>query len=69
MGLLLVEQRRRKIIPCIYKDCDYIPPELNCYFKLDIRRSGPMWNFWDKLRDSIVGPEKPRAKLSLPENR
>ncbi|XP_066247887.1 myeloid differentiation primary response protein MyD88 isoform X2 [Euwallacea similis] len=66
-----IEQMYRKIIPCIYKDCGVLPPELNCYFKLDFRRSGSMWNFWDKLRDSIIAtdPDKRRAKLSLPENR
>ncbi|XP_066247886.1 myeloid differentiation primary response protein MyD88 isoform X1 [Euwallacea similis] len=65
-----IEQMYRKIIPCIYKDCGVLPPELNCYFKLDFRRSGSMWNFWDKLRDSIIAtdPDKRRAKLSLPEN-
>ncbi|KAH1003012.1 hypothetical protein HUJ05_010964 [Dendroctonus ponderosae] len=49
-----IEQRQRKIIPCIYKDCGKLPPELDCYFKLDFRRSGALWNFWEKLRDSIV---------------
>ncbi|ERL93009.1 myeloid differentiation primary response protein MyD88 [Dendroctonus ponderosae] len=64
-----IEQRQRKIIPCIYKDCGKLPPELDCYFKLDFRRSGALWNFWEKLRDSIVVPEKGRRKLlSLPEN-
>lgn len=64
------EQRQRKIIPCIYKDCGKLPPELDCYFKLDFRRSGALWNFWEKLRDSIIVPEKARRKLlSLPENR
>ncbi|CAG9760570.1 unnamed protein product [Ceutorhynchus assimilis] len=64
-----IDQRARKIIPCLYKDCGRLPPELDCYFKLDIRKSGTFWNFWDKLRDSIKVPEKlPRPKLSLPNN-
>ncbi|KAJ8932755.1 hypothetical protein NQ314_014455 [Rhamnusium bicolor] len=48
-----IEQRQRKIIPCLYKACENLPPELACYFLLDYRRSGKLWNFWDKLYDSL----------------
>ncbi|XP_077282965.1 myeloid differentiation primary response protein MyD88 [Arctopsyche grandis] len=47
-----IEQRRRKIIPCVYKDCK-LPLPLSFYFLLHYERSGPLWNFWDKLRDSL----------------
>lgn len=47
-----IEQGKRKIIPCIYSSCK-IPPELSCYFMLDYTKAGKLWNFWDKLYDSI----------------
>ncbi|KAJ8941814.1 hypothetical protein NQ318_006791 [Aromia moschata] len=53
-----IEQRKRKIIPCIYKPCDNLPPELSCYFMLDYRRSGVLWNFWEKLYGSIRAPKQ-----------
>lgn len=66
---IAIEQRQRKIIPCIYKECGSLPPELSCYFKLDFRRTGAFFNFWDRLYDSIRVPEyKHKMKLSLPEN-
>ncbi|XP_030759145.1 myeloid differentiation primary response protein MyD88 [Sitophilus oryzae] len=64
-----IEQRQRKIIPCIYKECGILPPELNCYVKLDFRKTGPLCDFWDKLYNSIkISQNQPKTKLSLPEN-
>ena len=59
-----IEQRMRKIIPCLYMPCK-VPPELSCYFMLDYQRQGKLSNFWERLRDSIkmsklaAGPESP----------
>lgn len=47
-----IEQRMRKIIPCLYTPCQ-VPPELSCYFMLDYQRQGKFSNFWERLRDSI----------------
>lgn len=47
-----IEQRQRKIIPCLYEPCK-LPPMLSYYYVLVYKRSGRYWNFWDKLRDSI----------------
>uniref|UniRef100_A0A0K8TL98 Putative tir domain protein n=1 Tax=Tabanus bromius TaxID=304241 RepID=A0A0K8TL98_TABBR len=47
-----IEQRRRKIVPCVYRACE-LPPTLSFYFLLYYERSGRFWNFWDKLRDSL----------------
>lgn len=47
-----IEQRMRKIIPCLYMPCQ-VPPELSCYFMLDYQRQGKLSNFWERLRDSI----------------
>ncbi|XP_018318401.1 myeloid differentiation primary response protein MyD88 [Agrilus planipennis] len=53
-----IEQRQRKIIPCLYGPCK-VPPEISCYVMLDYERSGKWkWNFWEKLRDSIQTPKK-----------
>lgn len=48
-----IEQKKRKIIPCMYEACK-LPPALSYFFPLIYTRSGRYWNFWDKLRDSIV---------------
>ncbi|RZB89897.1 myeloid differentiation primary response protein MyD88-B-like [Asbolus verrucosus] len=57
-------ESERKIIPCKYKDCN-LPPEMRYLFTLDHRRMG-VFNFWDKLRDSLrVGDvEKCRVNRS-----
>lgn len=47
-----IEQRMRKIIPCLYQPCK-VPLELSCYFMLDYQRIGNFSNFWERLRDSI----------------
>lgn len=52
ISLYVLEQGKRKIIPCLYEKCE-IPLELRNYFMLDYNRAGKLWNFWEKLRDSI----------------
>lgn len=59
--------RERKVIPILYEKCE-VPPELSYYFFLDYNRASKLWNFWDKLRDSIQGPE-PKEKLSKPSQK
>lgn len=44
------------MIPVLYEKCE-VPPELSYYFFLDYNRASKLWNFWEKLRDSIQGPE------------
>ncbi|GAB0091724.1 uncharacterized protein DMENIID0001_065890 [Sergentomyia squamirostris] len=47
-----IEKRRRMIIPCLYENC-ILPPNLSFYFVLNYQRSGKLYNFWDKLKQSI----------------
>ncbi|XP_067010924.2 myeloid differentiation primary response protein MyD88 isoform X2 [Anabrus simplex] len=56
---LAIDQRRRMVIPVMYERCT-LPLDLNYYFPLDYSRSGKMWNFWDKLYDSIQVPRPAR---------
>lgn len=63
-----IEQKRRKIIPCVYKKCE-IPATLNYSFLLKYERSGRLFNFWEKLRDTIRDTRnegKMRFRLALP---
>lgn len=65
---LRTEQKRRKIIPCVYKKCE-IPATLNYSFLLKYERSGRLFNFWEKLRDTIRDTRnegKMRFRLALP---
>ncbi|KAJ8911451.1 hypothetical protein NQ315_013813 [Exocentrus adspersus] len=58
-----IEQGQRKIVPCIYKSCGKLPPELSCYFVLDYERQKVWNNFWQKLYSSIkVSEERPAMK-------
>lgn len=41
----------RKIIPCIFGQCE-LPRQLNYMFVLDYKR-GSLYNFWERLRDSV----------------
>ncbi|BES96325.1 myeloid differentiation primary response [Nesidiocoris tenuis] len=50
-----IEQRQRKIVPCIYKRVA-LPQELSYYFVLDYTRTSPLWNFWDRLSSSVKAP-------------
>jgi Death domain./TIR domain. len=49
-----MEQRQRKIVPCLYKNCGKLPAEFSCYVILDYERTNKVWkNFWYKLYSSI----------------
>ncbi|XP_018575417.1 myeloid differentiation primary response protein MyD88 isoform X2 [Anoplophora glabripennis] len=57
-----IEQRQRKIVPCLYKNCGKLPAELSCYVILDYERTNKLWkNFWYKLYNSIRTPEATSA--------
>lgn len=49
---LALETRQRKIIPCIYKQCT-LPPSVRYSFCLDYNRSSKLWNFWERLGQSL----------------
>lgn len=54
-----IEQRMRKVVPCLYTKTlspISLPNELKYYFVLDYNRSCRLWNFWEKLKDSICSP-------------
>lgn len=50
-----IEQGKRKIIPCLYEPCE-LPQELRHTFMLKYQKSGKLYNFWDRLQDSIKAP-------------
>ncbi|XP_053662782.1 myeloid differentiation primary response protein MyD88 [Anopheles marshallii] len=49
---LQIEKKERKVIPCVYDRCE-LPPHLRYTCRLDYQRSQNLYNFWDKLADSI----------------
>uniref|UniRef100_A0A1L8DAQ0 Tir domain protein n=1 Tax=Nyssomyia neivai TaxID=330878 RepID=A0A1L8DAQ0_9DIPT len=49
---IAIEKRKRVIIPCLYENC-ILPTNLSFYFLLNYQRSGKLYNFWDKLKQSI----------------
>lgn len=54
--LPFAEQNRRNIVPCVYKSC-ILPPQLNFYFALHYENRGRLFNFWDKLQQSIMSSD------------
>ncbi|KAG8238356.1 hypothetical protein J437_LFUL018800 [Ladona fulva] len=62
-----IDQRQRKVVPCLYQRCQ-LPPELSYYFLLDYNRAGKFWNFWEKLRDSILAPNSAAVSSSVSES-
>lgn len=60
------EQGRRKIVPCVYQQCE-LPQSVRYYSRLDYTRRSPHWDFWDKMKRSIANTEP--QQLSLYENR
>jgi len=50
---LALETRQRKIIPVMYKRCA-LPPSVRYSFCLNFNRSGKLWNFWDRLSQSLT---------------
>lgn len=61
---LQIEQKKRKIIPCVYERLE-LPANLKFYFILDYKRSNKLYNFWDKLEDAI----KARTDSPVSENK
>lgn len=61
---LQIEQKKRKIIPCVYERLD-LPANLKFYFILDYKRSNKLYNFWEKLEDAI----KARTDSPVNENK
>lgn len=47
-----IEQGKRKIIPCLVEECA-LPPMLRYCFRLDYHRQNKLFNFWDKLDQSL----------------
>ncbi|XP_059614113.1 myeloid differentiation primary response protein MyD88 [Phlebotomus argentipes] len=61
-----IEKRRRMIIPCVYENV-LLPPNLSFYFVLHYQRSGKLYNYWDKLKQSIQNTQA-ETLASLPAN-
>lgn len=47
-----IEQGQRKIIPCLTEPCE-LPQMLRFCFRLDLYRNNKLFNFWDKLDQSL----------------
>uniref|UniRef100_A0A2M4BNA1 Putative tir domain protein n=1 Tax=Anopheles marajoara TaxID=58244 RepID=A0A2M4BNA1_9DIPT len=60
---LQIEKRQRKVIPCVIEKCE-VPQHLKFTFMLDYLRQRELFNFWDKLTDSVRDP----AKIGKQEN-
>uniref|UniRef100_A0A182PFZ4 TIR domain-containing protein n=1 Tax=Anopheles epiroticus TaxID=199890 RepID=A0A182PFZ4_9DIPT len=64
---LQIEQKARKVIPCVYDRCE-LPPHLRYTCRLDYQRSQNLYNFWDKLAESIGDtPRKVGLEMSVRE--
>lgn len=48
-----IEQGRRKIVPCIFEATTVLPISFSFYFILRYHRSGSIFDFWGKLKESI----------------
>ncbi|XP_055634753.1 myeloid differentiation primary response protein MyD88 [Toxorhynchites rutilus septentrionalis] len=59
---LQIEQKKRKIIPCVYERMQ-LPSNLRYYFTLDYKRSNKLYNFWEKLEDALID----KSLRALPE--
>nr|XP_045624951.1 myeloid differentiation primary response protein MyD88-like [Procambarus clarkii] len=64
---LSVDQRRRIVIPCLHKPCTK-PAIINFCHSLDYYRAKGYWNYWEKLRDSLIyqpqiSSSEPRARI------
>lgn len=49
---LNIEKGKNKIFPCLYREC-ILPDTLRFYFVLNYYRAGKLYNFWDRLKDSL----------------
>uniref|UniRef100_A0A182RII9 TIR domain-containing protein n=1 Tax=Anopheles funestus TaxID=62324 RepID=A0A182RII9_ANOFN len=64
---LQIEKKERKVIPCVYDRCE-LPPHLRYTCRLDYQRSQNLYNFWDKLADSIRdAPRKVATEMNVKE--
>ncbi|XP_076657894.1 dynein regulatory complex subunit 3 [Halictus rubicundus] len=53
---LSIDKCQRMIIPCLYEKCQ-LPPQLNYISTVDYTRVG-LYDFWQKLRDSVQTPNR-----------
>ena len=55
------ERGCRKIVPCVYQQCD-LPKSVSYYTRLDFTRQNPYWDFWDKMKKSLANPSAPPSE-------
>ncbi|XP_058465595.1 myeloid differentiation primary response protein MyD88-like [Malaya genurostris] len=65
---LQIEQKKRKIIPCVYERLE-LPANLKFLHVLDYKRSNKLYNFWDKLVDAIKVNVEPTGSHSRTETK
>ncbi|XP_057367721.1 uncharacterized protein LOC130688721 isoform X2 [Daphnia carinata] len=59
-----IERGCRKIVPCLYQQCD-LPKSVRYYTRLDFTRQNPYWDFWDKMKKSLADPSAlPNERMS-----
>ncbi|KAG4073837.1 hypothetical protein HA402_014042 [Bradysia odoriphaga] len=61
-----IAQRKRKIIPCLYKQCE-LPEIFRHIHLLNYQRSKPFYNFWDKLKISLQTTPEERIANQCPQ--
>ncbi|XP_037045716.1 uncharacterized protein LOC119081078 [Bradysia coprophila] len=61
-----IAQRKRKIIPCLYKQCE-LPEIFRHIHLLNYQRSKPFYNFWDKLKMSLQTTPEERIANQCPQ--
>nr|XP_034182371.1 myeloid differentiation primary response protein MyD88 isoform X1 [Osmia lignaria] len=57
-----IDKGQRKVIPCLYGKCQ-LPRQLNYMFILDYNRV-TLYNFWEKLRDSVQIVNAPKSNTN-----
>lgn len=50
-----IQEGKRKIIPCLLEECE-LPQMLRFCFRLDYHKSNKLYNFWEKLDQSLRQP-------------
>ncbi|KAJ6641411.1 Myeloid differentiation primary response protein MyD88 [Pseudolycoriella hygida] len=60
-----IAQRKRKIIPCLYKSCE-LPEIFKHIHLLNYERSKMFYNFWDKLKVSLQTTPEERIANECP---
>lgn len=61
-----IAQRKRKIIPCLYKQCE-LPDIFRHVHLLSYQRSRPFYNFWEKLKISLQTTPEERIANQCPQ--